>query len=97
MTDSAFLAPAEPLLHDVGTLGEGSGKRLGGTLSGIDTPTLHGLWHSGPYLHDGSAATLEEVLRDRNPDDEHGVTSSLSDADIGDLIQYLLSLDGALD
>jgi DNA-binding beta-propeller fold protein YncE/cytochrome c peroxidase len=50
------------LLHDVGTTGTASGARLGGTLSGIETPTLRGLWESAPYLHDGSATTLAEVF-----------------------------------
>ncbi|MGB0371979.1 MAG: LamG-like jellyroll fold domain-containing protein [Opitutales bacterium] len=49
-------------LHDVGTLKESSGKRLGGTLLGIDTPTLLGIHTSAPYFHDGRAATLEDVF-----------------------------------
>ena len=49
-------------LHDVGTLRGTSGFRLGGTLPGIDTPTLHGVWCGAPYLHDGSAKTLSEVF-----------------------------------
>ncbi len=28
----------------------------------FDTPALRGLWDSAPYLHDGSAATLDDVL-----------------------------------
>ncbi len=28
----------------------------------FDTPALRGLWDSAPYFHDGSAATLEDVL-----------------------------------
>ena len=97
LTDSAFLSPAIPLLHDVGTLGPGSGQRLGGPLLGIDTPTLHGLWDSAPYLHDGSAATLEDVLTTKNAGDQHGVTSMLSPTERTDLIAYLLSLDGRVD
>lgn len=93
MTDSAFVTPGVPLLHDVGTLGPGSGMRRGGALDGIDTPTLRGLWSSAPYLHDGSAATLREVLVDRNPDDAHGVTSGLTDDELDDLTAYLLSLE----
>lgn len=58
-TDST-LGPAT--LHDVGTLRTTSGGRLGGPLPGIDTPTLAGLWATAPYLHDGSAATVEEVF-----------------------------------
>jgi DNA-binding beta-propeller fold protein YncE len=50
-------------LHDVGTLRASSGLRLGGALTGIDTPTLRGVWATAPYLHDGSAATLADVFR----------------------------------
>ncbi len=49
--------------HDVGTLGPGSGMRLGGPLDGLDTPTLLGAFATGPWLHDGSAATLEDAIR----------------------------------
>ena len=49
-------------IHDVGTLSTTSGKRLGATLPGIDTPTLLAVASSPPYLHDGSAATLEDVF-----------------------------------
>ena len=58
----------------------------------FDTPTLVELWRTGPYLHDGSAATLREVLTTRNPSDQHGQTSSLSPGEIDDLTAYLLSL-----
>jgi hypothetical protein len=97
LTDSRWLAPGQPLLHDVGTLGEGSGQRLGGGLPGLDTPTLHGLWSSAPYLHDGSAASLRDVITVRNPDDLHGRTTQLLVGDIDNLEQYLLSLDGSVD
>jgi DNA-binding beta-propeller fold protein YncE len=59
-TDSALGAGT---LRDVGTLRETSGGRLGGALTGIDTPTLLGLWQTAPYFHDGSAATLDDVFR----------------------------------
>jgi len=58
----------------------------------FDTPTLHELWRTAPYLHDGSAATLRDVLTTRNPKDEHGKTSHLSPRDLDDLIEYVLSL-----
>jgi hypothetical protein len=96
MTDSALVEGA-PVLHDVGTLRASSGSRLGGPLTGLDTPTLHGLWQSAPYLHDGSARTLREVLVERNPDDLHGRTRALSAEALDALIAYLLSLDGRVD
>jgi large repetitive protein len=40
----------------------GSGRRLSDTLTGIDTPTLRGVWAGAPYLHDGSAATLSDAV-----------------------------------
>lgn len=49
-------------LGNVGTLRTTSGGRLGGALNGIDIPTLLDLPNTPPYLHDGSAATLEEVF-----------------------------------
>lgn len=91
-TDSAWVNGA-PVLHDVGTLGPDSGHRLGGPLIGIDTPTLRGVWATPPYLHDGSAATLREVLVDRNPDDRHGATSSLSEEDLDALVSFLSQLE----
>ena len=92
LSDSGFV-DGDPVLHDVGTLGAGSGGRLGGPLPGLDTPTLHGLWHQPRLLHDGSA-TLREVLTTRNPDDRHGRTSGLSEDELADLEAYLLGLDG---
>ena len=98
LTDSAFVDPGVPLLHDVGTLGPGSGKRLGLPLTGLDTPSLHGLWRTPPYLHDGSAPDLDAVLsKKKNPNDLHGVTSMLTPAERAGLIAYLLSLDGDVD
>jgi DNA-binding beta-propeller fold protein YncE/mono/diheme cytochrome c family protein len=58
----------------------------------FDTPTLHELWRTAPYLHDGSAATIRDVLTTRNPKDEHGKTSQLTAQQIDDLAEYLLSL-----
>lgn len=50
-------------LHLVGTLRATSGQRLGATLTGIDTPSLRGVWAGAPYFHDGSAPTLDDVFR----------------------------------
>jgi len=48
--------------HAVGTVKRSSGKRLGGVLAGIDTPSLSGAWATAPYLHDGSAQSLEAAI-----------------------------------
>jgi MYXO-CTERM domain-containing protein len=85
------------MLHDVGTLRPTSGKRLNGPLEGIDTPTLRGIWATAPYLHDGSAATLLEVVSGRNLDDRHGRTSALSASEKDALVSYLLQIDNSDD
>ena len=64
-----------------------------GTGGGFQIPSLVGIGSRGPFMHDGCAATL----RDRfNPacggDDRHGVTSTLSSAQIDDLVAYLQTL-----
>ena len=94
MTDSGFNEGGQPILHDVGTINPNSGFRLGTPLVGLDTPTLHGLWHSPPYLHDGSAQSLREVLTIRNEGNMHGRTSQLTPEQVEQLEAYLLSLDG---
>jgi hypothetical protein len=58
----------------------------------FDTPTLVELWRTAPYLHDGSAATVREVLTTRNPNGRHGRTARLSRRQMEDLCAYLLSL-----
>ena len=74
-------------MYDVGTRGEFDRKD-----SSFDTSTLIEIWRTAPYLHDGSAATLREVLIDRNKKDTHGATSKLKPEEIDALIEYLLSL-----
>lgn len=91
-----FTDSAAGNVHDVGTMTEMSGNRLGGELTGIDTPTLLGIWQTAPYLHDGSAATLRDVLTTRNASNLHGDTASVSEAELDDLVQYLAELDQGL-
>lgn len=73
--------------YDVGTLG-----RFDKPSDTFDTPTLVELWRTAPYLHDGSAATLRDVLITANKNDQHGKTSHLTADQLSDLIEYLLSL-----
>jgi PKD repeat protein len=91
-TDSSWVAEGVPLLHDVGTLTARSGSRLGGPLPGLDTPTLRGVFATAPYLHDGSAATLRDVLT-RDPGGLHGQTAHLSELELDALEQFLLQLE----
>ena len=71
--------------HDIGTLTSASGMRLSGTLDGMDTPTLYGLANSAPYLHDGSASSVQAAIAAHT-------SVSLAQGDLDDLAQYLLEL-----
>lgn len=81
--------PGGKATYDIGT-GRDDDTELMGTR--YDTPTLLGVYRSAPYLHDGSAATLRDVLTTANPGDKHGVTSALSDAQVDDLVEFLKAL-----
>jgi YVTN family beta-propeller protein len=63
---SNFTSSALGALPSIGTLKASSGMRLGGTLAGIDTPTLRDAWQTAPYLHDGSAATIADAVAAHN-------------------------------
>ena len=58
----------------------------------IDVPQLPNVADSAPYLHDGSAKSLEEIWTIYNPKDTHGVTNDLTKDDLNDLIEYLKTL-----
>jgi DNA-binding beta-propeller fold protein YncE len=90
---AAFTDSARGALHDVGTMTPLSGMHAGGPLLGIDTPTLLGVWETPPYLHDGSAPTLRDVLTTKNPTDLHGYISALAPAQIDQLVAYLMQID----
>lgn len=86
------------LLHDVGSCNTGTfpdrahtdatGRPRAACL--FDTPSLRGLADSAPYLHDGAALTLRDVLeRTRG---HMGDLSGLTESDLGALVEYLRSL-----
>ena len=77
------------VLHDVGTGAGDPTEQMG---PAYDTPSLIGIYRSAPYLHDGRAATLRDVLTTHNPADRHGRTSHLSAAEVDDLVAFLKSL-----
>ena len=76
-------------MHDVGT-GRGDKSEKMGTK--YDSPSLLGVYRSAPYLHDGTAATLEEVLTTQNKEDRHGKTSQLTPDQVSDLVEFLKAL-----
>jgi DNA-binding beta-propeller fold protein YncE len=90
-TSCATCHPA-PLYTDLKSYEVGTGGKLDRDKTTFDCPTLVELWRTPPYLHDGSAATLRDVLTTCNRNDTHGVTSHLSEKDIDALVAFMLSL-----
>lgn len=83
-----FTNSAADTFADIGTIKPASGKRLNGPLTGLDVPTLRGVWATAPYLHDGSAANLTAAVTAHN-----GV--NLTTADLNALVAYLQQIDNA--
>jgi DNA-binding beta-propeller fold protein YncE/cytochrome c peroxidase len=57
----------------------------------FDTTSLVEIWRTAPYLYDGRAATMKDVLTTFNKDNKHGVTSTLTESQINDLAEFVLS------
>ncbi len=70
-------------LFDVGT------RKPTDTTGIFKTPQLTNIAMTGPFLHDGSARTMEEIWTIYNPDDKHGRTNDLTKDELNDLIEYL--------
>jgi YVTN family beta-propeller protein len=67
---------------------------VGTTAEGVelDVPHLAGVYDTDPYLHDGSARTLEEIFTKRNPQKLHGRAHELTETELADLIEYVREL-----
>src|SRR4029077_15456795 len=78
--------------HDGPAYTDRQRHKLVGTLRESDTPSLVGVAARAPYFHDGSAATLEALLRDRGA--VHGMadTARLTAPQIADLTAFLDTL-----
>ena len=101
-TGSTF---TDEIRRNVGTIqissGDGHGELL--DLDGFETPTLLGIWNTAPYLHDGRAATLYDMLDNLRLDnplldttapfaDAHDV-SALTSSEKDQLVAYLSQID----
>ena len=75
---SGSIAPA-----NIGTIKPSSGQRLGAALTAIDIPTLRDVWATAPYLHDGSASTLDQAVL------AHNTAASINAGDLASLTAYL--------
>lgn len=80
-----------PLFTDLHSHDVGTGKDLDADRA-FDTPTLVESWRTAPYLYDGRAGEMKDVFLEFNDKDRHGATSELSEKELSDLIEYVLSL-----
>jgi cytochrome c553 len=60
---------------------------------GFNTPSLLGVAYSGPYLHDGSAVTLEEVAARHTLPAAGTIATHMSAQDLADLLAFVRSID----
>lgn len=73
-------------LHDIGTIKPSSGNRLGGPLTGINTPTLRDAWSATTFLHDGSAGSVTAAIA------AHASAASLTGDDLARLTAYVTQI-----
>jgi YVTN family beta-propeller protein len=85
-------------LHDIGTASAKDRASKGDARANFtnprtpkqwDTPTLRGVWATAPYLHDGSAKTIEEAIQ-RHKTSE---VSSLTSGEIAAIAEYVRSIE----
>jgi DNA-binding beta-propeller fold protein YncE/cytochrome c553 len=60
---------------------------------GFNSPSLLGVALSGPYFHDGSAHTLEDVAARHNLGATGTIATNLSAQDLADLLTFVKSID----
>ncbi|MCJ7449477.1 MAG: hypothetical protein MUO72_17510 [Bacteroidales bacterium] len=73
-------------MADVGTLAASDDSIL------FDTPHLNNIFASPPYLHDGRAASLEEIWTLYGKTEQHGSVNDLTKIQLNELIEYLKAL-----
>ncbi len=73
-------------LKDIGTIKPSSGQRLAGPLPGIDPPTLRDVFRTAPWLHDGSAGTIQQAIQ------MHNNVSLMTATELDDVAAYLLQI-----
>lgn len=78
--------------NEFGALGSYYYIDAGLKTAAFDVAHLRNVYESAPYLHNGGAATLEEIWTRFNMIDRHGMTGDLTREQFNDLIAYLKSL-----
>ena len=73
-------------LHDVGSKGQYD------RASEFDTPALIECWRTAPYMHDGHFMTIQSLLKDGKHGSVSGDVEGLTEQEINDLAEFVLSL-----
>ncbi len=74
------------LMHDVESKGQYDRR------ADFDTPQLIECWRTAPYLHDGRYVTIQELLKDGKHGRKQGAVEKLTEQEINDLAEFVLSL-----
>jgi YVTN family beta-propeller protein len=74
-------------VHDVESKGPYDRKAFS-----FDTPTLIECWRTAPYLHDGRYVTMKQVIKEGKHGRKHGEVEKLTEQEIDDLVEFVLSL-----
>lgn len=56
------------------------------------TPGLQELWRSSPYMHDGRYVEVKQIFTEGSHGDVFGDIAGMSEKEVDDLVEYLLSL-----
>ena len=62
------------------------------TVGSFDTPALIEVWRTSPYMHDGRYVDMRDVFKHGQHGDVSGDVGSLTEEQIDDLVEYVLSL-----
>ncbi|MGG3914099.1 cytochrome c peroxidase [Rossellomorea vietnamensis] len=96
--DGKLTTDVTDYLHDIGTANRYDVSTKGDARAdftnprdgkSFDTPSLVGVWATGPYLHDGSAGTIEESIQRHQYEEK----SELSQIEMSKIADYVRSLD----
>jgi len=74
------------MMHDVDSKGQYDRR------SEFDTPSLNECWRTAPYLHDGRYTTIKQLLKEGKHGHKQGAVDKLSDKELNDLVEFVLSL-----
>ncbi|NQU20318.1 MAG: PD40 domain-containing protein [Candidatus Nealsonbacteria bacterium] len=77
---------ADGEMHDVASKGQYD-RRVD-----FDTPTLIECWRTAPYMHDGHYTTMKDLFTKGKHGAKGGNIDNLSDKQIDDLVEFVLSL-----